>query len=268
MTIQITSYNDAKGQFSRARDKHAGRPLNHSYRLFADGDDFEIRSQWLDICVCKIRPDNTVVFHREWAAIEPLKASLSNCLATILPLLIVRVGKNRYKLGSSFQGDYVWSTYNRIRTEGQEYFAGVMFDLETGKCLNPRPDEKFVVNINNHARKEWLRDLRRAKRDLKTRFKIGAMDQLIARARDEANSAGHWRYVSRTPSWKHGDALDRMISYMKTGEVDEDFLQRISKHYTDSHLRFQKDPIKYVDDLFKSISTELRRAYGVFDGAD
>jgi hypothetical protein len=152
--------------------------------------------------------------------------------------------------------DYEW-----LHKEGQQYRQGIKFNLLTGECINPEPD--MMQTIIPEKRAEWLRDLKRFKRGMKSRAKVGALQGFVDEAkRLRAKSAGHWAFQrDNSIDWKAPACAKMIVACMQADEYPPELLQAfVTDHLCVGFVTLTE----HIDEVCKQNSVQFRAAYGVF----
>jgi len=190
--------------------------------------------------------------------------TVSGWISNIVPFVWMRVGNCRYRVDAirNVQKRMAgrWPTSREIN-QSPELFAGIKFDMETGECLNPRPDLKHTVIPE--ARKAWLSALRKWKRKAKTIARIGGFDSLIA---EEKRNPTDW---SAKPNWVVDKELDILYNAIK----DNDMNTQLMRMFVASHTNRWSTPTSmevygHIEAVVKQQSVQLRKRFGVFEEGD
>lgn len=205
---RITSYEQARAVLKTARSAANGKPLNNKYyRLYEGSGCYEIKYgpfyNRRETTLCRIYPDNTLEFTATPEEVHEHCYSFSQMVGKLTPFQFWRIATGRYRVGIQYHeswaearrrtyeelphskgiGSEYWTAKYRHRTaiikEQPEYFQGIRFNLETEKCINPRPDRVEVRNIDKEKRKEWLAAKRKLERELKVRVRMGVLEAVI-----------------------------------------------------------------------------------------
>lgn len=265
---KLKTYADAKAHFSKAKTPSKGRPLNSCGRLFQVGDEYIVRVGDMD--VAKFTPDNKLVFIVSPKEARTYGQTLSSSLYRMIPILWVRVGMQRYRLQhtaiidskiSKSKPQYPWYAVNAELKTAPELFDGLTFDLTTGDAVNARKDLKDSVIPDKRV--EWLRKLRKFKRGITVRQKMGVFDTYIKEV-----YANHQLAYTNRPDWNNETNLDMLYNAIK----NEDFPPLLLKAFVHPCHLFGwrsvpdgKQIVKVVDSITKEYSTELRKKFGVFE---
>ena len=157
---------------------------------------------------------------------------------------------------------FYWGSYMRERSP--ELFAGIQFDMLSGKCLNPQIKPTSVVN--SAAKTEWLRALRRFKHGMKIRAKIGVLDSLCQQVASERSRD---RNTWAMPDWTHSDWSDLLHTSIKNNDYPATLLKGFIMSAPSSYWRSEPPTVAgtlaAVDDVCNELSVEMRRRFGVFD---
>lgn len=264
----LKTYNDAKDYFSKAKSPSKGRPLNSWGRLYQVGDEYIVRVKTMN--VAKFTPDNKLVFIVSPKDARSYGQTLSSSLHRAIPILWMRAGMQRYRLQhtaiidsklSQSKTIYLWHVVNAELKTAPELFDGLTFDLATGNAVNARKDLKDSVIPDR--RTEWLRKLRKFKRGISVRQRMGVFDGYIKEVYADSKSA----YAKR-PNWNDESTLDMLYNAIN----NEDFPPNLLKAFVHPSHMFgwgripeSKQVLKVVDSLTKEYSVELRKKFGVFE---
>lgn len=281
----LRSYKDAQRLFSNCRRPHMGKPVKRWCRLFKEGNTYVLRGAYMGKDICRITPNNVVTFVMPAADIASNPYTLVSSFYKVLPLLIHRYKTGIYRVGSTAEFDKRVGTpqvasANRWRhhaeqapawawlnNEAPQYFNGIKFDLKTGECLNPQPD--MAKTIIPEAKSAWFKDLRRYKRGLKSRAKVGALRGYIEEENklrtEKVVNYYHQRHFLNP--WGAEKTVEQFVACIKMDKYPPDVLKgfvassRLSwglRPTTEQHV------LENIDDVFRRNSVLLRKAYGVF----
>ena len=165
-------------------------------------------------------------------------------------------------------GNYYQSWWDAFKEHGTEYFAGMTFN-DDGVCINPQ----YATDgeIDTEKRRVWLRMLRRFKRGLKARAKVGALQQHAKRIYEkhaEMERKGQHRWQWQMPNWKskkyYGMLKEAMQSNEYTPEFLEAFVESATPNTYGNTLATDAHILQYVDTLMNDLSYQLRKDFGVF----
>jgi len=243
------NHETAYAHFANVRDPAKGKPVRSFGRLYLANDNvftFAIHGT----AVFRLSPDNVLTFVMTPTEARWNSNTLSMALDDVVPLYWQRVGVGRYKVVSH------WGS-----SQKPEYFQGMQFSMLTGTCLNPMPDLKD--RVIPEARKVWLSALRKWKRGVKVRGKMGAIDAVIKTRRADTNK---WRHVT----FDNPQELDILYRCIKNNEHPTDMLRTLVEatsgymgYYRSAELT-TADVLGYVDTMLAAQSVELRKRFGVF----
>ena len=158
-----------------------------------------------------------------------------------------------------------WNITSRMMKESPAYFQGLKFNIITGECLNRRPDDKFVENVDK--RKVWRQALAKFKRGIKARAKVRAFDPLIEKvwAERQGQSQYHWKQ----PDWSSQPWLDLLEKSIRDNEFSKELLIGFCSTPTSGYYQQSKPTSKEVFDgvhkILTDMSVELRRRFNVFE---
>lgn len=261
MVKQYRFYADFEDAWNRTRNHNAGKPIGRWGRLFKEGNTFVIRTSnqyyhgYVNKKVCEITPDNIITFVLPVKSLLAMSNSLSAVLMNYLPINLNRKTKGVYTLTHT-------GFPNNLPAE---YFEGIKFSLISGNCPNRRPD--LVDRVRPDKRSEWLRILKRYKKGLRIRIRMGVLDDHFQSVSD-VNSMYTWTFNRRvntvleeayTADWVYKDLAsetysDRMYSLIADCAV----------YAKGTSSMGMKHKIKGVDVLFDRLSLSLRKLHGVF----
>jgi len=278
----LKDYADCERTFSTCRTPAKGKPIRSWCRLFKNQDVYELKYiSWggETIPIAEFHPDGRIVLPSDSHAWQAMHGSLSMALHNAIPILTERMGKGRYRIAHTGLmdrltppreqgGNYYQSWWEAFKENGTEYFAGMTFN-DDGICTNVQ--HAVSGEIDTEKRRVWLRMLRRFKRGLKARAKVGALQQHAKRIYDkhaEMERKGQHRWQWQLPNWKSKKYYAMLKEAMQTNEYTPEFLEAFVESATpntygntlatDAHI------LQHVDTLMNDLSYELRKDFGVF----
>mgnify|MGYP003119291717 CR=1 FL=1 len=258
---KFQTYQNFYDDFKRCRSPIKGRPINGWSRLYKEDRDYVVKLvQWRahDIEVFRVSPDNTITFTAPLDLAVRYSNTLVASLWRVVPLTMWRKRAGIYCI-RSISG---WSDKSKLQPE---YFGGIKFNLETGECLNPQPD--MMDMIIPEKRKQWLRGLRKLKKGLKIRAKLGAFEGVIRTVDAERFYHGNSQYNNGIPKWDSPDITELVLECMRTEEYPHELLKLLAQT---ANLGWgmgdttSKQVMGNVDRVFDTHSLHYRKAYGVF----
>lgn len=276
MLAMIQSYTDAARLFQTARDKEKGKPLRSFANMTLDAATFVISVHGQ--AIAKVHPDNTLEYVASPTLYRDRHSTISMSFHHVVPIHSVRVSANKYRIGHTkwmgnkevtYQqygtggtGTYIRNNWEKLRSEGQEYFQGAKIDLHSGEVINPRAD--MTTNIIPDNRKTWLRALRNFRNGILVRGKIGVFDGMIAEM-DLANT-NRWDSHVR---WEN-DAFNLLVTNMKEGMFEDDLMRLLVRHarYQNYGVITGQQVVMATINLLKDNSVLLRREFEVFGNAE
>lgn len=282
----LIDYADCERTFSTCRHPAKGKPIRTWCRLFKNQDVYELRySTWNGEnkeVIAEFHQDGRLVLPSDSYTWQMMHASLSTALHRVIPIVTERVGKARYRIvqhrwldenvdetdplagGSEFYHDW-WKSF---KAKSVEYFAGITFNHE-GLCINPR--QATTGEIDTEKRKVWLRMLKRFKRGLKARAKVGALQQHAKRIYDkhaEMERKGQNRWQWQLPNWRSKTYYSMLKQAMETNEFTPEFLDAFVESATPNtygnQLATDAHILQHVDTVMSDMSYDLRKDFGVF----
>ncbi len=259
----IQSYEQAEAVFKTCRSPVKGKPLSNWCRMYKEGSNYAIKltgyQQQTLAALCYITRGNKLVFTVSPEQIRIHASTIVGNVSRVVPMRLHRIRKGVYRIGSQAEffeshregwaGAWKW-----LKNEAPQYYPGIKFDLTTGKCVNAKPDlEELVIP---DMRKAWRRDLRRYKRGLYARAKLGILS----------------RYAEEMPRravtpWQNPDQIKVLIRCMKADKYPTETLKNFSRPMR-WRLRWggltAQDMMDNIDAVFRQHSLVFRKAYGVF----
>ena len=284
----LEDYADCERMFSTCRTPARGKPIRTWCRLYKEDDVYVLKYMmwgWSDggnqnvMPIAEFHPDGRIVLPSDSTNWQGMHGSLSMALHNAIPIVTERMGKGRYRIAHTKYLDKIanekpdkeyfysvwWQSFKEI---GTEYFAGMTFSKE-GICTNVQ--HAVTGEIDTEKRRVWLRMLRRFKRGLKARAKVGALQQHAKRIYDkhaEMERKGQHRWQWQMPNWKSEKYYGMLKEAMQTNEYTPEFLEAFVESATpntygktlatDAHI------LQYVDTLMNDLSYDLRKDFGVF----
>jgi hypothetical protein len=296
--IKIDSYETAKAVFSTARNKAKGKPLGRKdFRLYQHGDEFVIRFRGYrneEFPVCRISSDNKMEFVAMPEEIYQYRYTLSQMMCKITPFDMHRISTGRYRIGKTWyemwggarletergnhpsvdgsyseRSDRYHYMHQLVRKEVRaqpEYYAGICFDLDTKRCINPRPDRVEVRNIDKEKRKVWIAAKRKLERDLKARYRIGVLPAIIDELRRNEDSYKHGVYLTDIQV-KREVVLNALNADVITKQHMRGLVLafcRRSINYTTKSDDLARVACEQTINFLKSQSVYFREQFGVF----
>jgi hypothetical protein len=271
MRTDKMSYSDVAEWFTRCRNPDKGRPVMSWARMFKVDDTYELRHGSTKVGV--FTPDNKFTFTLSTQEARNSSVTLSQALQRTIPFSWHRVGMGKYKVKptppyeeykANNPDAYPWHYF--AEQEGYELFDGLCFDLNTYEPVNARP--KMSDTIDPVKRKEWLGSLRKFKRAVKVRARLGVLDTLIQQVAQE-RSKHRSRYDWEMPDWNTDTWQDMLYTSIKNSECSTELLKGIvmsvSTGYYKSSISVD-DVLKECDKICTNYSVEIRRKFGVFNG--
>lgn len=246
----FNSYQGIEAFFAKARCKADGRPVGIAgYRVFHRGTDYAIED-WSGRECCRIRSDNTLVLTANATDFWRFRLALPR----FSPLVVTRAMARKYRVRcTNTHADY-------------GYFPGITFDLTTGKCINPRPDMKPVIDPDKQ--REWRRALTRSRAVLKAKFLMGGG---MASYLEYISAPGSVRASEYHIPYLQQQHLAYIVACMKADEYPGDLLRIITFHLSLPYVHIHDAQMGRVlaagvDRIFRKYSVPLRREFGVIIG--
>jgi len=296
---QLLSYAYMAEYFCKAKTPSKGRPLKRGLRLYKEGNNYVVKMQHWRVVgdtpftpLFKVSPKNVVTFLLPLEHVLRDSSTLVILLPRVIPIHLTRAKKGIYRIsheGSMNMNPRLWDhsrsypNWAFMRKEAPQYFKGIKFNLLTGECLNPQPDQSTTELPEQ--RKVWRGELRRYKRGLKARIKVGALEGFIHEEQVALRAASSaWKHRRDVcPDWTQPKLTNLLIKSMRKETYPAELLQAFvrsglggvvsvggvihtytagvwdsSAALTGQHL------LRVVDQVFTQNSEHFRRKYGVF----
>ena len=255
--------------FRTARYPEKGKPINSWMRIYKKGRNYEIRITRKEAVLCTILSGNKIRFELSLENLLQGAHVIVGNLWKTLPIAIERKRKGVYHI-SGTQTEVVKELgYLGVLAHGQEYRKGITFDMVTGECLNP--EAPIADRVIPEMRSAWLSDLRRFKRGIKARAKVGALDGYVAKmiAHRGADIRKWWVMVYDVRGrWADHNFQQHLVECMKENKYPADVLEQFVGTtiigWREEAEPYAKHIICNVDSVFRDLSLELRKVYGVF----
>lgn len=274
MDAPFNSYADIAQWYTKVRSPAAGRPASQWGRVIRDpvgtgvGGDyyFYVHRSYMKDPFAVVKPDNTITFLYTGSQVRRISNTLTGWLWRVLPFHMMRVAKCRYNIvHHKHTGGLPW--WQAPKVNGYAIFSGIVFDLTSGVCLNPKVIDTSAAAIDTDKRKQWLRDLKRFKKDIKVRARLGLFES-IYNAADFSLSPSY----KPVPDWTNQQWLDLLEAAISKGNYSSELLQGIARHAVirkwNRTMLNAEDIYDAVDDICKVASLDLRLRYGVIKETD
>lgn len=271
-TSKLPNYATTKALFAKARNKEKGKPLTTFSRLYKDGEDYVVRlnNNWRNkknTDVAHISSDDKITFDLPEDDMANNCYTLVGHMYRVIPVVMERKRKGIYCLAGTCSQAAKEGGWTYVAKHGYEYFQGIQFDMVSGECLNPRPS--MEDSLDKDKRTGWLRDLRRFKRGMKARAKVGAFESLNREVHAEIGNGGNrYEFRSNLPQWTDDRIVRYVLECMKNETYPEDLLRLFVSRMLIEGYYSNPPPVAnalaYVDKMFNEHSLTFRKAYGVF----
>jgi len=274
MATKFNSYNEFAEDFKKCRSKRAGRPIRGWCRLYREGNDYVVKLLgWRsdNKPLFRVTPDNIITFVAPVNEMLMHKQTLVSSLRKVIPIIMERKRRGIYVIAGTRDPQYLptastgmHTDWGKVRKHGPEYFNGIKFDLLTGLCLNAQPN--MTDTIIPEMRKAWLRDVKRFKKGLKARAKVGALEEFIRDLGGDISQTTVWAYQRNLPRWDSDEITQLVLGSMKTEQYPAELLKLMVETTWLGRVYdiTNQDVIKNVDKVFDNHSVHFRQAYGVF----
>lgn len=279
--FQFWSYEQFVADHKKCRDNMMGRPVRKWCRTHLVGTDYDQIEVRLNPSyygrgrgctpLFRVHPDNTITFVASVEEVLENNQSLSASLHKLVRFSLTRWKKGVYRIGGTevadrmTEGEDRWSRkrWYWLANEAPQYFKGIRFDMATGECLNAMPDT--VREAIPEMRTEWLRCLRRYKRGLKARARVGALSEHTKSAM-AARATATTPYGELYQKWD-ADWLTTLLECMQSETYPEHILTAFVRSVPRKWRATEITPIDIVDAVDTVLNTHsqtLREQYGVF----
>lgn len=237
------SYKDVEQWFDKRRSKSKlSRPFGR-FLISLEEDRFRVtdinnhRSQ--SIVYGDLTQDNKFTFKLTLTDLHRLGFG-GQRLFTMLPLHFSRMGAGKF--GVKYSKEEI-TTYVRI-SDTNEYFCGIAFDIQAGKCLNPK--RPYSDRVIPEMRRQWLRDVKAFKQHIKTCERLGVFNKY---------NTEDWQLIEETPNTV---ALQQIVDDIKARKVSTQTAKYICA------VSWPNEMSRATDTILEMYSLALREAYGVF----
>lgn len=252
------TYQDLEQLFSKCRNPNKGKPLSTWCRLFRVGNDFYLTINGFRFA--KVTPDNIFEFLMTQHQGRSVSVTLSGSLHYCTPMFWYRKSMGRYRVihegvnGASLN----WAV---ISKKSVDYFQGIKFDLNTGECVNARPD--LLSTVNTDVRKVWLRKIKTFKRGLRVRVKMGVFETIAKDLLAETN----FNFYNKA-DWTSEEWIDELYKAIQNQQYPTELLREM---VASSMSRWRPlvpsatDFYHNIDIILNNTSLLLRQKFGVFE---
>jgi hypothetical protein len=269
MKAQVRTYDDALALVKTAKNPTKGKPFRSWGRLYMRDANIHLycgNEQGVEIGY--FSPDNKFTFTSTPHTIRSMCAhTLAASLYSAIPFMWQRVGVGRYRVEHvchipvKDRGKSPHVRWEHMRSDAPEYFEGIQFDLNTGKCTNRRSD--ILSSINTDSRKQWLSALRKFKYGIRARARVRVFDDMLEQSKKDGSR--------RVPDWSNTIWLNLLYTSIKNNEYPIELLRGVAAHATWRGHWYKPNAITsadvppVVDEICNTYSIDLRKLFGVFD---
>lgn len=127
------------------------------------------------------------------------------------------------------------------------------WEFDRGICINPRPP--VLQEVDKDARKVWVAALKKFRRAVHTRAKLGVVDSLINK---QAGSAS-----SRV---EHEELSNEILAAIKLGDVHTDLLDKLinyAKRQSWQREATTESVKRILESIINTNSVKFRQEFGV-----
>lgn len=279
----IKDYLSTAELFAKCRKPEKGKPIRTFMRLFKlDDGTFVFRMTYDNVDVCTLTPDNVLTFVITKEDARKVANTLAIGMERVVPFRWYRKSTGRWKIvpmpfyyhSSEFDNQHhwtsMWETHQKyLNSESEEFFCGLQFNMETGIPINPLPDIEETLVLEK--RRMWHNAIRKWKRAVRVRGKIGALDKLIKE--EYATKTTHNRVHFDILRFNTDDQLDILYKCIKNNEHPTELLRLFVQgavrdrgyyYYGGSNTCDAKEVLAHMDTILNNHSLDLRKLYGVF----
>jgi len=240
--MRFQTYSDAKAFVERARDPLKGRPMTYGWRLVERNGYIAVTVHNAELG--RYKPDNTFIITIQPGALDWAKHSISAKAHENTPVAFHRVGVGLYRV-SAFWTD-----------REPEYFPGLTLDLNKKEWVNAKPD--LSERVDPDKRREWLRALRKWKRNVKVLARLGALESIEL---DPELYTPYYKQRTKT------ELLDKVYDMISTGDTSTESLGVMLGALLYGSISWSStERLDAIERYLKNYSLELRRRFGVFEG--
>lgn len=259
---EFSSWSECRQWFAHARSPDKGRPIKAGWRMFRGEDNaFFITAH--SYRVCTFNSDNTVTFDITDETLPHICHTISSTLNSVVPYLICRVGTGRYVVNhvgvpiTVHTGERWYTVFTK---QAYGLFAGITFDNKSMACVNPQPKAtKETEHTEN--RRIWLQTLRRFKRGLAVRGRVGVFTAIHTAMAAE-----------KFPTLRMDTLSDSFVEFlyncMRNDEYPDELLRNLA--FTRYGLwrttnSLDKLAVEHASSTLSSLSFRLRQKFGVWE---
>jgi hypothetical protein len=213
--------------------------------------------------VCTFNSDNTVTFDLTDQTLPHICHTISSTLSSVVPYLICRVGTGRYVVNhvgvpiTVHTGERWYTVFTK---QAYGLFAGITFDNKSMTCVNPQPKAtKGTEHTEN--RRIWLQTLRRFKRGLAVRGRVGVFTAIHTAMEAE-------KFPTLWMDTLSDSFVEFLYNCMRNDEYPDELLRslaftRYGLWRTTSSL--DKLAVEHASSTLSSLSFRLRQKFGVWE---
>ena len=263
---KFSSWKDCYWWFAKAKTPDKGRPIKQGWRMFK-GEDNSYFITAHSRRVCTFNSDDTVTFDLTDQSHMVIRHTLSSTLGSVVPYLISRVGTGRYvvnHMGVAVTVPAGMNWYRAFIKQSYDLFHGITFDNKSMTCINPRT--KATRETENTERKRiWLQTLRRFKRGLAVRAKLGVFTALNAAIKNEQ--------FTTLPMDTNSDVfVEFLYRCMRDDQYPDELLRSLGftryATWRPSNTNLDAVAIALSSSILQTLSFRLRRHFGVWESGD
>ena len=261
----FSSWKDCYWWFAKAKTPEKGRPIKQGWRMFR-GEDNEFFITAHSCRVCTFNPDNTVTFDLTAQSHGCVQHTISSTLQSVIPYIICRVGKGRYVVNHigvpvTVPAGSRW--YTAFTKQAPDLFPGITFDNKSMTCINPQPKAtRESENVEN--RRAWLQALRRFKRGLAVRAKLGVFTAMNAAMKNE-----QFATTALMMDINSDVFVEFLYKCMRDDLYPEELLRFLCFHrystFRPSSMSVDKLALQVASSNLQGLSFRLRRHFGVWE---
>ena len=257
MSNAFTSYEQVNQWYQRVRDPAKGRPMMQWGRVIKAPDgafEFFVYKNYNPDPFARLTPDNIITFLYTGLKFRDFSGTLIPAMNRWLPFVSLRVGRGRYNILHNKGLSLSEHWWRAVKERGVEMYPGLQFNISTGECLNAKV---LTAEVNPGKRKEWLRMLRKYKRNIKVRARLGVYDSMIVRAEKR----------NRPPDWMSDEWKLILYNAIKTGDIPEKLSEALVAHAMSRRwygtLISAQEVVDANESVCSMMSRDMRRMFGV-----
>jgi len=263
----MRSFANAQAFMVGCRDPLKGRKVNAPSRLYPM-TDCKNPAQVAGYClmygnrpILTITPDDIITFVTDNERAYGVAASLATTLHRAFPCAWNRKAYKRFEI---IGGDAPY--YNS--DSRAELFDGLQYCLKTRKFLNAKPP--LHERVDTEKRKEWLAIIKRFRKNIRLRAKIGVFDAIVNDVLSEFNG-DRFAHQAGRPNWEDQAWRDLLYNSIINDEYPIELMRGFALSgmvYAWHSSKLTGTPAMALEAAISVLDSEsvyLRQRFGVFN---